>query len=159
MTDIYMLRIPQGLVPAQDSDRELLKKIKVGVPVRVKVTRVRNYKFHCKYFSLLTYAFECWEPSENKADKLMKVIKIAPERNFEMFRSDVAILAGYYTATYRLNGDVRLQAKSISFGSMDEDTFEGLYTKTIDVIVRHVLTQYDGEMLRGILEQIEGFET
>jgi len=153
-----MHRIPQGLMPAHDNDRDKLKAIKVGKPVKVKVTQVRNYEFHKKFFALLNLAYDYWEPPTTKADKLLKVIKLAPEKNFERFRSDVIILAGYYTATYRLNGDVRLQAKSISFGSMSEDEFEELYTKTIDVIVKHVLKNYDGDMLRGILDQVEEFE-
>lgn len=155
--DIFMIRIPQGLMPAHDNDRELLKKIPPGKPVKVKVTQVRNYAFHCKFFALLNLAYDYWEPPEGKATKLMKLIKIAPEKNFDRFRSDIAILAGYYTATYRLNGDVRLVAKSISFGSMSEDDFEELYTKTIDVIVKHVLKEYDGDMLRNIIEQVEAF--
>lgn len=158
MMDIFMTRIPQGLMPAQDSDRVLLKAIALGKPVKVKVTQVRNYEFHKKYFALLNLAFDYWEPPEGKADKLMKVIKILPEKNFDRFRADVTILAGYYTATYRLNGDVRLEPKSIAFSAMSEDEFEELYTKTIDVIVKHVLKNYDGDMLREIMNQVEAFE-
>ena len=156
--DIFLIKTPSGLMPAYDSDRELLKKIKVGRAVRVKLTQVRNYEFHKKYFALLNLAYDYWEPPQGKASKLTKIININPEKNFERFRSDIAILAGYYTATYRLNGDVRLRAKSISFGSMSEDEFEELYTKTIDVIVKHVLKGYSGDELRGIIEQIEEFE-
>ncbi len=145
-------------MPAQDSDRVLLKGIALGKPVKVKVTQVRNYEFHKKYFALLNLAFDYGEPPEGKADKLMKVIKISPEKNFDRFRADVTILAGYYTATYRLNGDVRLEPKSISFSAMSEDEFEELYTKTIDVIVKHVLKNYDGDMLREIMNQVEAFE-
>jgi len=88
----------------------------------------------------------------------LQVSGINPEKNFDRFRKDIAILAGFYEATFRLNGDVRLEAKSISFHSMSEDEFEELYTKTIDVIVKHVLNNYTDEMLRSVLEQVEAFE-
>ena len=156
--DIFLIKTPNGLMPAHESDREMLKKVKTGRAVRVKLTQVRNYEFLKKYFALLNLAYEYWEPPEGKASQLTRIAGISPEKNFERFRSDVAILAGYYTATYRLNGDVRLMAKSISFGSMSEDEFEELYTKTIDVIVKHVLKEYDGDTLRSILEQVEAFE-
>jgi len=154
-----MMRIPQGLMPAHDSDREKLKAIPHGKPVRVKVTQVRNYEFLKKYFALLNYAYEVWEPLEPKASKLLSIIDMQPQKSFDCFRSDVIILAGYYTATYRLNGDIKLEPKSIAFGNMTEDEFEELFSKTIDVIIKHVLNSYNGDMLRNIIEQVEAFDS
>ena len=138
--------------PASEADAVLLTKIKTGEVVKLKFTRPRNYLFHKKFFAMLNFAFDYWNPTEaaNKWD-------VDPEKNFDRFRKDVIVLAGYYDATYRLNGDVRIEAKSISFGSMSEDEFEKLYSACVDVILQYVCTQYDGKMLDEIIDQTMAF--
>lgn len=149
-----------ALMAAHESDLEAIKKLPAHQPVRVKVTRIRNVDHHRKYFALLNYAFDVWEPNP--------VIGVAPaclpidmeiEKNFNRFRKDITILSGFYDASYRINGDVRLEAKSISFASMDQDEFEQLYDKTIDVIIKHVLRNYTGDELRAVVEQIQEFDS
>ena len=150
--EAFFIKTPSNhFMPATAHDQELLKKIKVGQPVKLKYTRVRNYQFHKKYFALLNLAFDYWEPGG-------AMIGTGIEKNFERFRKDCIILAGFYEQHVRLNGDVRTEAKSISFHSMSEDEFEELYTKTIDVIIKHVLNNYTDEMLRSVLDQVEAFE-
>jgi hypothetical protein len=156
--EAFFIKTPVStFMPASEHDRGLLSKIKIGQPVRLKYTQVRNYQFHKKYFALLNLAFDYWEPPEGGMGSAWKD-KIDIEKNFDRFRKDIIIRAGYYEATYRLNGDIRFEAKSIAFGNMSEDEFEELYTKTIDVIVKHVLEGYSDEMLRSVLEQVEAFE-
>ncbi len=146
--DIFLTKINGALYPASEDDHEKLKKIKTGEPVRVTLKRVRNYKFHRKYFALLNLAFDYWEPPENHVG----------EKNFDRFRKDCIILAGFYERYVRLDGSTRVEAKSISFAKMSEDEFEDLYNKTIDVIIKYVLTSYTGDMLRSIVDQLEEFD-
>ena len=156
--EAFFIKTPNNLLmPATFHDQELLKKIKIGQPVKLKYTQVRNYEFHKKFFALMNLAFDYWEPPEGGMGSAWKD-KIDIEKNFDRFRKDIIIRAGYFNATYRLNGDIRFEAKSIAFGNMSEDEFEELYTKTIDVIVKHVLNNYTDEMLRSVLEQVEAFE-
>lgn len=158
--DIFVIKMPDGnLAPASEHDREQLRHVKSMQPCRVTLKRVRNYEFHKKYFALLNYAYENWEPPETEnASNVRKALNMPNARkNFDRFRKDITILAGYYDATYRLNGEVRLEAKSISFGAMSADEFEKLYEATIDVIVKHVLVNHSGDTLRSVLEQVEAF--
>jgi len=155
--DIFTVKMPNGsLMPAQESDRELLKHVKVGQVCRLQLSRVRNYQFHRKYFALLNLAFDYWEPPEHGKGSAWRE-KIPVEKNFERFRRDLIILAGYYEATFRLNGDIRIEARSISFGAMDEDEFEELYNATISVIVKHVLQNYSDDMLKSIMSEVDLF--
>ena len=145
--DIFLIKMNGALYPASENDQELLKKIKSGEPTKVKLTRVRNYEFHKKYFALLNFAYDYWEPATECAEK-----------NFDRFRKDCIILAGFHDSYVRLDGSTRIEPKSVSFASMSEDEFEDLYTKTIDVIVKYVLKNYSGDMLRSVMEQVEDFE-
>ena len=143
-----------SLVPASEADAELLTKIKIGAIVKLKLTRMRNYKFHRKFFALVSFAFDYWEPAEIPDPRWPDII---PEKNMDRFRKDLIIRAGYYDATYRLNGDIRIEAKSIAFANMSEDEFEKLFSATIDVVLKEVCTQYTDEMLRGVVDQTLAF--
>lgn len=147
-------RTSRGFVlePAHEQDAELVAGLPV-TPLRVTVRRVRNYQFHRKFFALLNFAFDCWEPQTALADARPYPI----EKNFERFRKDIIILAGFFDASYRVDGSVRLEAKSIAFHAMDEDEFAALYDKVIDVIVKHVLTNYDGDELRAVVDEVMAF--
>ena len=61
-----------------------------------------------------------------------------PEKNFDRFRADCTILAGYYESTIRLDGSVRIEPKSISFAKMSEEEFTKLYDATITVLIKYV---------------------
>lgn len=62
MADLALIRTPQGLVPATEADREVTQKWKLGQVVHGKFTRMRNAKFHGKFFSMLDLAWDYWEP-------------------------------------------------------------------------------------------------
>jgi len=150
MSAIHMQKLPNGtLAPNDNEAQDYLRKLKTGQDVQVKVTRQRNYLFHRKWFALLQYAFDLWQPVESQTRH-----GIVPEKSFDRFRKDVTILAGFYTATYRLNGGVRIEARSISFASMSADEFEDLYSKSINVILRLVLKDVTEDELRRDVEDM-----
>jgi hypothetical protein len=131
--------------------------IKNGEIVSAEIKRPRNYKFHKKYFALLNYAFSIWEPEEPEFKS--KLVNKYFGKNFDRFREDIICLAGYYDIVPTINGQVRPRAKSISFGRMDEDEFHELYSKTIDVILKHVLHNYTHEDIDRVVEEIIGFDS
>ena len=145
--DAFFIKMNGVLYPASEGDREILTKIKSGEPVRMTLKRVRNYQFHKKWWALVNFAYDYWEPPENQVG----------EKNLDRFRKDITILAGFYEQSIRLDGETRTEAKSISFGSMSEDDFEILYSKTIDVILKYVLKNYTGEELRSVVDQAMDF--
>ena len=154
--DLVMLKTPSGaLVPGDSEATEALRKIKTGKALRMSATRMRNYEFHKKFFALVNFAYEHWEPGELPDARWRGV---QPEKTFDRFRKDLIILAGFYEATYRLDGSVRIEAQSISFGRMDEDDFEALYSKVINVVLKHVLRNYTREDLDHVVEQILRFD-
>jgi len=62
MADLALIRTAQGLVPATEADRETVQKWKAGQVVHGKFTRMRNARFHGKFFAMLDLAWEYWEP-------------------------------------------------------------------------------------------------
>ena len=145
--DIYLIKASNALFPASDNDRDHLSKIKAGQPVRVTLRRVRNYRFHQKWFALLNFAYDYWEPPENHV----------AEKNFDRFRKDITILAGFYERYVRIDGTTRVEAKSVSFASMTQDEFENLYQATIDALLKYVLKNYDRDLIDEAVNYIMEF--
>lgn len=134
---IRLIRTLTGYTPADAEAQEVAKRHKPGQVVMADVVVPRNNKFHRKYFALLKLGFEYWEPEQGAGPRAYKGHVIA--KNFDRFRGDVAILAGFYDATWNINGELRLEPKSISFVKMEEDEFEQLYHATVQVLLDKVL--------------------
>lgn len=153
------IKHPGGaFVPASDEDKEFADKIRAGEVVRLKFTRMRNYQFFKKWHSLVRLAFDYWEPTELPEDPEKRWMKnVTPQKNYERFRKDITIRAGYFYAVYRLDGTMRIEAESIAWGSMTEETFEKLYSATIDVVLGQIYMDYSEEMLESLVDQVMSY--
>jgi len=142
------------IVPEDKESADFIDKLKINEVITAEFKKPRNYKFHKKYFALLNFAYENWEPEALQDAKWDNVI---PEKSFNRFRKDLIILSGHYDAVYRVDGSVRIEAKSIAFNKMNEETFAELYDATINVILKKILTNYSREDLDKVVEQLEEF--
>jgi len=135
MTDVVLVKTPNGaLAPADESARALMNKLKAGQGVRASVRRVRNVKFHRLAFALFKLAFDAWGPVTPLEYKGLPVAK-----DFDRFRKDMTILAGFYKPVYNVRGELRLEAESLSFASMDEERFEAVFRAVLTVVWERVL--------------------
>ena len=132
MTHLALIKTQTGWANADTETVEFHQKIKLGEAVHADFKRFRNINFHRKLFALLSLAYDYWAPGEVNSKYGV------PEKNFKQFRKDLIILAGYYHPVIRLDGTVRIDADSISFGSMDEDTFGKLYDNILTVIMERI---------------------
>lgn len=131
-----------------------LMRLEAGEIAQIEFVIPRNPKFHRKFFSMLTFAFDAWEP-----DRKRKTYKGRPvEKNFEQFREDVLILAGFSEQTFNLRGEMKVKAKSISFANMDDVEFEQVYSAVVDVILADVLKTYaNREELEEVVGRVMGY--
>lgn len=152
MTALILLKHQSGLMlPENQETKDYIDKLKVGSLIHADFKKMRNPKFHRLYFALLNFAHDQWEPAEQTyKDQVV-------EKNFDRFRSDIAILAGFGFPTYNIRGEMRMEAKSISFGSMDEIEFDRLYNSTINVIMKNILTKYTREDIDNVVAQLLDF--
>ncbi len=157
--EAHFIKHPGGaFVPASDEDKEFADKIGAGEVVKLKFTRMRNYQFFKKWHSLVRLAFDYWEPPELPDDPEKPWMKeVTLQKSYERFRKDITIRAGYFYATYRLDGTVRIEAESIAWGSMTEETFEKLYSATIDVVLGQIYMNYTEEMLESLVDQVMAY--
>lgn len=150
--ELLLIKTPQGsFVPFDDDHAEACKRFKVGSTVRASVSAMRNYRFHKKFFAMLDVGFDAWEPPEAEHRGL------PVQKNKERFRKDCIIAAGFYEPVANINGDVRAEAKSISFASMDDAEFERVYSAVADVILQRVLRNYTRADLDAVVDRMMGF--
>ncbi|ALK97007.1 hypothetical protein AB595_21740 [Massilia sp. WF1] len=152
MKEIVLTKTPAGaLAPMDPQAADYIAKLKTGAAVRATVKQQRNPRFHKKYFALLNLAFDAWEPAE--ATYKGQVVS----KNFDQFRNDIVCLAGFGEVAINLRGETRVTAKSISFANMAQDEFDNLYNATVNVILKHVLTNYTRDDLDDVIDRLTGF--
>lgn len=151
MTELVLMKgVGGALLPADEQAKAVIEGWKLGQGVRAEVKRARNIDFHRKFFAMLNVAFEAWEPAVEWKGEIVA-------KNFERFRKDLLILAGYADPVVNIRGEVRMEARSISFASMDEDEFERVYSAVADVILQRILTRYTRDDLDRVVNEILGF--
>lgn len=153
--EILMLRGPAGFLPADEESWESAKRIKTGTTCRVTLTQVRNPAFMRKWFALAKLAYDAWTETVPTVEHRGQ--RVQPQ--FERFRKDLTILAGYYHPVFNVRGELRLEADSISFAKMDEATFDKLYNATINAVMQKVLAKapWSEEELRALVDKVLGF--
>ena len=131
---IQMKKQPGGtLTPVDDSESEKLTKFKTGELYEVDIKLSRNPAFHRKAFAFFNFCFAHW-----KAGKRYEFQDEAAQR--VVFRKHLTCLAGYYDQFFNIKGDMRIEAKSLSFGSMEQEEFEQCYNALIQASMKHVFT-------------------
>lgn len=141
MAEAQFIKQLGGLLrPANQADVETLAKVANGNLVQVDFKQPRNPQFHRKFFAMLNFAYEYWNPEPMQ----LEGFDITPEKNFDRFRKDVLILAGFRHAVVNIKNEVRFEADSISFASMDDMQFQDVYQAVFNVCWRMVLKNVQG---------------
>lgn len=155
-TEVLLTKGPgNSLVPLGEEGHLAIRNLRFGQAVKASIVQPRNVKFHRKFFALLNLGFEYWEPAETAWNG------IPAEKNFERFRKDVLILAGFHDVVVNIRGESRVEAKSISFARMDEDEFSRVYQAVFNVIWTRVLRHVQGftpELMENAVSQLLGFD-
>jgi len=94
-----------------------------------KYTASRNPQFHAKVFVFLKFCFDHWASDRQFMDEAGQ---------FDVFRRNLTVLAGFYDSYHTISGEVRIEAKSLSYARMNEEEFKQCYTALINAAVRTI---------------------
>ena len=157
MSTVQLIKSPGGLLrPANQTDAEILEKIANGRLINAELTQPRNPAFLRKFFVMLNFFFELWEISED-----LNYNGIKPEKNFDQFRKDVLISAGFRELVVNIKGECRYVAKSISFANMEETEFGEVYRLVFNTCWRYVMgrmSNYTPEQAENTINQMISFD-
>lgn len=146
---IEMLKGAGGVFsPAFEHDLQRLTKFKNGELYTAEIKLTRNPSFHRKTFAFFNFCFQHWAADRAGLEHADEATQ------FDRFRKDLTILAGFYEQTVRLNGDVRTEAKSLAYANMEPDEFERCYSALINAAIKHV---FAGSRDPDILNQLQSY--
>ena len=142
---INIIKQPGGmLIPASDFDAQKLTKFRTGEQYVVDIKLTRNPGFHRKVFAFFNFCFAHWSSDREF---------LSESKQFDVFRAHLTVLAGFYESHYNINGDVRIEAKSLSYSSMTQEEFEECYNALINAAIKHIFKTSDD----NTLEQLRSF--
>jgi hypothetical protein len=158
MNDLMFIKTGAGLVPADEPSRKWFTKKKLGSTIQVDATEMRNGAFFRKWWALVQLGYDYWQ--SDAATIEFKGERVLP--NFERFRKDVTISAGFFYPVVNLKGEVRIEPESLKWSQMTEDRFTKLYDATIQVLLQRVFNgtvcqTMTEEELRSVANQITEF--
>lgn len=133
-----------GLLPATELEEKRMEKFKTGTTYEVEIKESRNPKFHGKVFSFMNFVYQYWSGENEFLDE---------QAQFDRFRKDLTILAGYNNKVFNYKGELRLEAKSLSYSSMTQEEFEQLYTALINAASKHMFNGADD----NIIDKLQSF--
>jgi len=147
-----------GLLPACEEATEWLRKKKSGATMLVEPREMRNGAFFRKWWALVKLGYDYW--SESAATLEFKGQPVLPD--FDRFRKDVTISAGFYRPVANLKGEVRIEPESLKWASMTEERFSKLYDATIQVLLTRVFNgkvckHWTEAELRSVVDQVLEF--
>lgn len=141
MPECFVKKSGKNTLEVEEAAEKYLRRFRLGEDFLISLKRPRNLAFHRKFMALLRYAFENQERYED----------------FEAFRKEVTMRAGWWEEHVHVTGQISYTAKSIAFAKMDELQFDELYRKAITAIIEHFLVGMDPEELDAAVEEVLGF--
>lgn len=127
---INMAKHHGGLLsPASDMDSDAMQKFKTGEIYAIEIKRTRNPGFHRKAFEFLNFCFAHWKSDREFMDEAGQ---------FKVFRNNLTVIAGYYDEYYTIKGEVRIEAKSLSFANMSQTEFESCYKALVNAALKTI---------------------
>ena len=130
------------LIPADDYSAEKLTKLKTGGQYPVEIKQARNPQFHRKVFAFFNFCFQHWSGGHKFQDESLQ---------FDQFRKELTKTAGFYDQVFDLQGNFTIVAKSLSFGSMDQEEFEQCYNAIIQAAMTNIFRTADEQQLNKLM--------
>lgn len=149
--EVLLRKTPDGAMTPEPIYADHIEQMPVGQYYRAVLTKPRNPAFHRKGFALFKVAYDAWDKPETE----FRGEPVAT--SFDRFRKDLTILAGHYDLVTNVRGEVRAEAKSLSWGSMDETEFMQVYSDIINAVLKHILKGKTREELDAWVDRVLEF--
>ena len=136
------------LIPASPIEESRMQRFRSGEIYPVEIKLSRNSGFHKKVFAFMTWAFEYWKSESTQAEFMCEIAQ------FDFFRKELTILAGYYDYVVSVNGQAQVNVRSLAFDSMTQEEFEQFNTAMTNAAIKHVFNNTTDE---NILNKLYSF--
>lgn len=114
-----------GLFPVNEDDEEKLKTLIKNDIKKCELKNVRNYQYHKMYFAFLKLLVDNTEKFKDVEEALY----------YFKYKSG-------HVDYYKVNEDILIKPKSISFEAMEEDEFQKFFSKCIDIALKEIVPNF-----------------
>lgn len=140
---INFVKHPGGtLTPASEIEAGRMERFKTGDTYEVSIVLRRNAKFHGKMFAFFNFCFKYWSSDKEFANEA---------KQFEVFRNNLTVMAGFYEEFHTIAGDVRIEAKSLAYDKMEPEEFEQCYNAQINAAMRNLFRPEDTHIYNQLM--------
>ena len=122
------------LTPFTDMDTDKMSRFKTNEVYSVEIKTCRNPPFHRKVMGFFRFCFKFWCNENNY---------LTAQADYDWFRNKLTIKAGYYHERFDLMGRLELVAQSLSYGNMEQDTFEQFYHAVVQASMDTIFKDCD----------------
>lgn len=137
---LVCVRTLDGLRPADERDRELISKLKLGKLVTVEVRQSRNIRELRLYFAILHLIFpqqSTWETVDDLDDAIRCAV-------------------GHCTKTTLKNGEIMVRPKRLSFNKLSQMDWRDYLDRVMRLVTTKIIPGLDMGDLRRELEAMTG---
>ena len=127
-----------SLIPFDDREAFRMDRFKTGECYEIDIKLRRNSKFHGKVFAFFNYCYEFWKEQTRYQFACDKT-------QYDAFRKDLTIRAGFFNDIWDLHGNVSVEAKSLAFDSMEQEEFEHCYEALINAAMSTIFEGLDDQ--------------
>ncbi|WP_414465279.1 DUF1367 family protein [Klebsiella michiganensis] len=143
---IDLVKHPGGVFsPANETDLERLQRFKNGEIYTAEIKLTRNPAFHRKVMAFFGFCFAHWSAERAGLEHMDE------HSQFDRFRKDLTILAGFYVKTVRLNGDIRVEAQSLAYANMDDEEFSRCFSSIFNAALKYIFKNADQETIDKVM--------
>lgn len=140
---INFVKHPGGtLTPASEIEAGRMDRFKTGDTYEVSIVLRRNPKLHGKMFAFFNFCFQYWTGDNNFTNEAAQ---------FDVFRNNLTVLAGFYDKFYTIAGEVRIEAKSLAYDKMEPEEFEQCYNAQINAAMKHIFRPEDTHIYNQLM--------
>jgi len=132
------------LVPADEVEADRMTRFKTGEIYEIDIKLSRNPKFLAKMMVFFNFCF-------SHMDGVVILEHCTEKKQRERMRKDLTILAGFYEQSYRLDGSIRTEAKSLSFENMEEEEFSDCYHAVVQAAMKHIFKSSDESIYNQLM--------
>lgn len=118
----------EAYIPANDVMQKIYNRQSLGDMVESNFNTIRDPIRHRRFFAMIGEAYKIYDTT----------------RTLDNFRADLTMEAGFYEARVNFSGEAYRKPKSLEYAKMDQDEFDQLHSRVLDVIIQHC--GFDHEM-------------
>lgn len=125
-----LIKSPHGYLPHNESAVRLDARTDYGDMWEYTFVKIRCPRSHKRFFAMISDAYKAFNTKRTRDD----------------FRKDLIFEAGFYDVKINHAGKPYAVVKSLNYASMDQEEFQAVHSRILDVIIQTLDFDHDTQL-------------